>query len=116
MSSAQNPTSNKKPPSSFLESVFDSLWQPGLNTPMRRVMDMSFMGLFFVLFTLIFLTNFNIHVIALFCISIGLFLSIHWFLNELDKMPPSATQIQQMPTEADQAEGISNQSETKKAQ
>ena len=31
-------------------------------------------------------------------------------------MPPSATQIQQMPTEADQSEGISSQTETKKEQ
>lgn len=38
------------------------------------------------------------------------------FLNELDKMPASATQIQQMPLESDQMEGISNKQDTKKGQ
>jgi hypothetical protein len=63
---------------SIAQAVFDSLWQPGLNTPMRQAMDVCFYALFAVLCALLFLTNGNIHVIFLFLLSIALFFSIHW--------------------------------------
>lgn len=63
---------------SFVEAILDSLWQPGLNTPMRRAMDISFYALFVVLSILVFLTSGNVHVIALLCLSVGLFFSIRW--------------------------------------
>jgi hypothetical protein len=63
---------------SFTQSLFDSLFQPGLNTPMRRAMDACFCALFVVLAGLAFVTGGNPHVFALLGLSIGLFLAVHW--------------------------------------
>lgn len=63
---------------SLMQAAFDSLFQPGLNTPMRTAMDLSFYGLFIVLLGLAIVTGGNFHVIALLCIALGLFFSIHW--------------------------------------
>jgi hypothetical protein len=62
----------------FTQALFDSLFQPGLNTPMRRAMDACFYALLFVLIGLAFVTGGNIHVFALFAIALGLFLAVHW--------------------------------------
>ncbi|PWN45611.1 hypothetical protein IE81DRAFT_279195, partial [Ceraceosorus guamensis] len=75
-----------------------SLFQPGLNTPMKKAMDLSFYGLFIVLGGLSLLTGGNVHVLALLGIAIALFCSINWFLSELAKLPPSAREVQQMPS------------------
>lgn len=60
--------------------------------------------------------SFKSRILFLFFTELSSLYPLNRFLNELDKMPPSATQIQQMPTEADQSEGISSQTETKKEQ
>ncbi|PWY98219.1 hypothetical protein BCV70DRAFT_150322, partial [Testicularia cyperi] len=83
---------------SFFELLFQSIFSPEFNTVPQRIMNFSFYGLFLVLSALVFLTNYNPHVIALFVLSFGLFLSVNWFLRELAKMPASSKQIQQMPS------------------
>lgn len=63
---------------SFTQALFDSLFQPGLNTPMRRAMDVCFYALFVVLSGLAYVTGGNIHVFALLTLALGLFLAVHW--------------------------------------
>ncbi|PWN53507.1 hypothetical protein IE53DRAFT_383984 [Violaceomyces palustris] len=82
----------------LMDAVIDSLFQPGLNTPMQKIMNYSFYGLFLSLTILFFLTGGNLHVLGLFAVALGLYGSVNWFLQEIAKLPPSATQIQQMPS------------------
>ncbi|SPO32562.1 related to PKR1 - V-ATPase Assembly Factor [Ustilago trichophora] len=81
----------------FWEGLFNSVFSPEYNTVAQRIMNFSFYGLFVVLFILIFLTNYNPHVIALLTLAVGLWMSINWFMKELAKMPASSKQVQQMP-------------------
>lgn len=63
---------------SFWENLFNSIFSPEYNTVPQKIMNFSFYGLFIVLAFLIFITNYNPHVIALFTLSIGLFISVNW--------------------------------------
>lgn len=60
------------------DAIMQSLFMPGLNTPMKRAMDASFFGLFLVLGALALITGGNVHVLALLGIAMGLFLSVNW--------------------------------------
>jgi ER protein Pkr1 len=71
-------TAGNKPGASFLDAIFSSLFQPGLNAPLHNLMNFTFFALFLVLFVLVFLTGGNIHVIVLLTISIGLWASVNW--------------------------------------
>lgn len=51
-------------------------------------MNWSFYALFFTLAVMLFLTSANIHVCALFALSIGLFLSIKWSVELLPPRSP----------------------------
>ncbi|KAK0554798.1 hypothetical protein OC845_000620 [Tilletia horrida] len=82
---------------SFIDSVFESILQPGANAPTVHLMNISFYALFLCLAGLAFMTSGNIHVVFLLVISVGLWASINWFVSELAKLPPEAQQIQQMP-------------------
>ncbi|CAO1614218.1 unnamed protein product [Sympodiomycopsis kandeliae] len=87
------------------QSILDSLFTPGLNNSTQKLMNQSFYGLFITLFALIILTKFNIHVVFLSFVAIALFVTINWFIRELQNMPQSVRQPQQMPGGHDQVDG-----------
>ncbi|GAA5866357.1 hypothetical protein JCM3774_006630 [Rhodotorula dairenensis] len=70
-------------PRSMLADIVDSIFTPGTNSGLIRAMDMSFYALFVVLATMVVLTRGNGHVCALFALSVGLFVSIKWFLVQI---------------------------------
>ncbi|CAO3682253.1 unnamed protein product [Umbelopsis ramanniana] len=49
-----------------------------------QLMYKAFYALFFTLFLLLLGTHGNLHVLALLIISICLFLSVRWFINEME--------------------------------
>ncbi|GAA93532.1 uncharacterized protein L969DRAFT_18763 [Mixia osmundae IAM 14324] len=68
-----------------LQDVIDSVFTPGTNHGLEKAMNYSFYGLFLTLFGLGFLTDWNIHVIALSFIAVMLFVSTRWFIGELGR-------------------------------
>lgn len=82
MSSAPSHTPPKKDgpveAEGFFPDLFNSIFSPAYNTVPQKIMNFSFYGLFFVLFVLIFLTNYNPHVIALLTLAVGLWMSVNW--------------------------------------
>ncbi|CBQ73859.1 related to PKR1-V-ATPase Assembly Factor [Sporisorium reilianum SRZ2] len=90
--------SSSPPAPSFWEGLFHSVFTPEYNTIPQRIMNFSFYGLFLVLSVLVFLTNYNPHVIALLTLALGLWMSVNWFMKELAKLPASSKQVQQMPS------------------
>lgn len=73
-SSGSSPSSS---PPSFINSLIDSLFQPGLNSPARVVMHRAFAALILVLLSLLIVTQ-NGHVLALLAIALGLWGSVAW--------------------------------------
>lgn len=72
----------------ILTDIVDSIFKPSTK-PQRGLvlaMNASFYGLFLTLFGMAILTSWNIHVLALLAISILLFGSIQWFINELGQI------------------------------
>lgn len=55
-----------------------SIFEPGTNSGLVKAMSYSFYALFVTLIGMIFLTGGNVHVCALFGLSVGLFISIKW--------------------------------------
>ncbi|KDN40032.1 Pkr1-domain-containing protein [Tilletiaria anomala UBC 951] len=90
--------------STFMDALFSSLFQPGLNPPLHNLMNFTFYALFVSLAALIFLTSGNVHVIALLTIAVGLWASVNWFLAELKKLPVSTFQVQTAPPESQSEE------------
>lgn len=80
LAKTKSQTAGEKPSAtmSLATSIFDSLFQPGLNTPTRNIMNFAFFGLFITLGALAILTHGNGHVLALFAISVALFASVQW--------------------------------------
>ena len=70
--------SSSPPAPSFWEGLFHSVFTPEYNTIPQRIMNFSFYGLFLVLSVLVFLTNYNPHVIALLTLALGLWMSVNW--------------------------------------
>ncbi|KAM0756028.1 hypothetical protein T439DRAFT_351757 [Meredithblackwellia eburnea MCA 4105] len=70
----------------ILQDVLESIWTPGTNTGLIKAMNYSFYSLFIVLFGMVFLTNFNLHVCALLTLSVGLFFSLKWFLVQIQEI------------------------------
>lgn len=67
--------------SGLLADVIDSVFTPGTNSGLVSAMSYSFYGLFLVLLCMLFLTGgTNGHVWALLGLSLGLFVSIKWFV------------------------------------
>lgn len=58
--------------------VVMSVFEPGTNTGLIKAMNFSFYALFATLLCMIVGTGGNVHVCALFALSVGLFLSIKW--------------------------------------
>ncbi|GAC93849.1 hypothetical protein PHSY_001414 [Pseudozyma hubeiensis SY62] len=93
-----DPTSSQNvSPPPFWEALFSSIFTPEYNTVAQKIMNFSFYGLFLVLTILVFLTNYNPHVIALLTMAVGLWMSVNWFMKELAKLPASSKEVQQMP-------------------
>ncbi|GAA5826962.1 hypothetical protein JCM11251_002180 [Rhodosporidiobolus azoricus] len=68
---------------STLADVVYSIFEPGTNAGLVRAMSFSFYALFVTLLGMVFLTGGNWHVVALFGLSIALFISIKWFLMQI---------------------------------
>ena len=62
-----------------LEQVVMSIFEPGVNSKVILVMNVSLIALVFVLFGLAIITGGNLHVIALIFIASGLFASLQWY-------------------------------------
>ncbi|KAI8577211.1 hypothetical protein K450DRAFT_253428 [Umbelopsis ramanniana AG] len=71
----------------LVNDIIESIMTPGY-TPnsVIQLMYKAFYALFFTLFLLLLGTNGNLHVLALLIISICLFLSVRWFINEMETM------------------------------
>lgn len=65
----------------MLNDIIDSIFTPGTNSNLINAMNYSFYGLFLTLFGMLYLTNANIHICAMLVLSIGLFISIKWYVN-----------------------------------
>ncbi|WFC96192.1 hypothetical protein MBRA1_002848 [Malassezia brasiliensis] len=85
---------------SALESVWESVFHEGVNSPTHRIMNMAFYGLFITLTGLLLASGGNGHVLALLVLSVCLFMSVNWFIAELEQ----AKKTQNAPEKADQAE------------
>ncbi|KAL8284261.1 hypothetical protein RQP46_005010 [Phenoliferia psychrophenolica] len=75
--------------SGVLSDVVESIWTPGTNTGLIKAMNASFYALFATLVVMLFLTGGNGHVWALLGLSLGLFLSIKWFLVQISDVEES---------------------------
>ncbi|KAI9285693.1 ER protein Pkr1-domain-containing protein [Umbelopsis sp. AD052] len=69
----------------LVNDIIESIMTPGY-TPnsVIQLMYKAFYALFFTLFLLLIGTSGNLHVLALLIISICLFLSVRWFINEME--------------------------------
>ena len=90
-----------------LESVWESVFHEGVNTPTHRLMNMAFYGLFITLTGLLLASGGNGHVLAFLVLSVCLFMSVNWyvtrslrFIAELEQ----AKKAQDAPEKADKAE------------
>ena len=66
---------------SLWESVWDSVFREGVNSPTHNFMNMAFYCLFGTLLLLLIATRGNLHVAALLFLSLGLFLAINWYVR-----------------------------------
>lgn len=75
------------PPASkgVLGDIVDSVFTPGTNSGLIQATSYSFYALFLTLLGMLWLTGGNIHVWALFGLSVGLFASIKWCVQAADK-------------------------------
>ncbi|KAJ3124643.1 hypothetical protein HK101_006093 [Irineochytrium annulatum] len=71
---------------SILEEVWNSVFEPGVNSKVVMVMDMCFYGLFGILLALFFASGFNPHVAFLEVVAVCLWVSVKWFLAESAKI------------------------------
>ncbi|GAA5896441.1 Pkr1p [Sporobolomyces salmoneus] len=70
----------------MLSDVVSSIFTPGTNSGLIQAMSYSFYALFVTLFGMVLLTGGNLHVVALLALSIGLFVSIKWFLIQIKEV------------------------------
>ncbi|GAA6061036.1 hypothetical protein JCM10212_004610 [Sporobolomyces blumeae] len=78
--------STSSPSPSMLSDVISSIFTPGTNSGLIQAMSYSFYALFVTLFGMVLLTGGNLHVVALLALSIGLFVSIKWFLIQIKEV------------------------------
>jgi hypothetical protein len=62
----------------MLNAVAESIFEPGVNSQLLKVVNITFICLILVGIGLIFLAGFNIHLIVLLVLSSGLLFSINW--------------------------------------
>ncbi|GAA5831205.1 hypothetical protein JCM3766R1_002967 [Sporobolomyces carnicolor] len=70
----------------MLSDVISSIFTPGTNSGLIQAMSYSFYALFVTLFGMVLLTGGNGHVVALLGLSVGLFVSIKWFLVQIKEV------------------------------
>ncbi|KAK4702544.1 hypothetical protein P7C70_g3676, partial [Phenoliferia sp. Uapishka_3] len=95
-----------------LSDVVDSIFTPGTNPGLLQAMNASFYALFFTLFVMLFLTSGNLHVWALFGLSLGLFGSIKWFLVQIREVEEE----RKVEREKKEKEEVMKEKEGKKSQ
>lgn len=76
----------------MFQGIVDSIFKPGINNSVRLFTCLVFILLILVLFGMLFLTNFNIHVVVMLLLSIGVFVSLCWFMYELEQSKLSNNQ------------------------
>lgn len=74
----QQPPAQTPPSTGIFEEIWNSIFTPGVNSRVQRVMNFSFAGLFVSLGALAVATGGNIHVLALIGIAGCLFVSVQW--------------------------------------
>ena len=62
----------------MVKGVVASVFEPGTNPELVRAMRYSFFALFATLAGMLVLTNGNLHVLFMLCVSIALFFSMTW--------------------------------------
>jgi hypothetical protein len=67
--------------------IFDSIFTKGVNGKVQMVIHAIFLLLQLTLLTLLFLSDYNYHVIFLNIISTSLWATLTWFINEVGKAP-----------------------------
>jgi hypothetical protein len=77
----------KVPPSGFQDDTgllgfFSGIFQPGIQPIVVKVFNMSCIILLMILFGMIITGSWNIHIIVMLCLSLGLFATMRWFLQE----------------------------------
>ncbi|KAK4057587.1 hypothetical protein OIO90_001232 [Microbotryomycetes sp. JL221] len=120
-SSVNNQIKSTKNDNSMLSDVIQSIFEPGTNQGLIKAMTLSFYSLFVTLFGLICLTKGNLHVVCLLLLSIGLFVSIKWFLiqirqAELEAKERDRQQQQQQQQSKDNLNSSTYQQDDKKHQ
>ncbi|KAI5481462.1 Pkr1p [Pseudohyphozyma bogoriensis] len=95
----------------ILASVIDSIFTPGTNTGLVQAMSYSFYALFVTLIGMLFLTGGNIHIWALLGLSVGLFASIKWFLEQIKDVE----ELHRIEREKKEQEDKSKQAEAEEA-
>ncbi|KAI8148226.1 ER protein Pkr1-domain-containing protein [Fennellomyces sp. T-0311] len=72
---------------SLADDIVQSIMTPGYTASgVIKLMFYAFYVLFATLFAMIFITGGNIHVIALLVLSICLFITIKWFIAEMERV------------------------------
>ncbi|KAG4091772.1 hypothetical protein H8356DRAFT_1706297 [Neocallimastix lanati (nom. inval.)] len=66
----------------MFQSLVFSIFNEGIDDNVHLFIRIVFGGLFFTVFSLLFITNFNIHVCVLFVITTLLCVSLEWWLHE----------------------------------
>ncbi|KAH9276667.1 hypothetical protein BASA83_000799 [Batrachochytrium salamandrivorans] len=91
----QNTTHASQEPTPLLVEVIDSIFTPGLSSRVQVVMHIIFAAMTLNFGILLYLSEFNPHVIFLFCISICLWGSTTWFLLTIpdDESAPKTAEV-----------------------
>jgi len=90
----------------FCERVLDNIFHEGVNSTTHELMNWIFYALFACLSTLLLVSGFNLHVLALFLLAVGLFLSINWY-----SCPSNIRFISELRREAEKKEAVAEKSQ-----
>lgn len=67
----------------MFQVIIESIFEPGVNSQLLKAVNITFVCLVAVVIVLLIAFGFNIHLVVLLILSIGLFLSVNWFVSEL---------------------------------
>ncbi|KAJ1559640.1 hypothetical protein HK405_009857 [Cladochytrium tenue] len=74
-------------PATLADAVWAAITMPGIGGPgARRLLDLTFVGLFVTLGLLLVASGLNIHVAALLVVAGALFATLKWFIAETDRL------------------------------
>ncbi|KAJ3122598.1 hypothetical protein HK098_002734 [Nowakowskiella sp. JEL0407] len=83
---SENPAPVEPRALSLLEEIWESVFNPGVNSRVQLVFNMIFVGLFVLLGYMIYFTGGSIHFVVLLLVAFALFISVQWFLSEYAKI------------------------------